>query len=183
MLFLVSATSKANVCLAIYTAPGVIAHDFQQPTNSSQQGVSVRFLRKIVSLCRLCAGEGPLSLSSRCWTCQGSNCNTQAPRGEFASLESMRLMSSATTRVTVPGGGAYKLSYWFETHGGPPNSWWAIIGSVDGSFSPIKLDSLINSAPFARRYQELPFWVPDGTSVITVTLEAKPVRHPFPPQQ
>eukprot|EP00884_Botryococcus_braunii_P017558 jgi/Botrbrau1/4486/Bobra.0220s0020.1 len=54
-----------------------------------------------------------------------------------------------------------------------PNSWQAVIGSVDGSFDAIVLDNLVNSPPFDTTYKTLPFIVPDGTLAVTLTFKAR----------
>lgn len=79
--------------------------------------------------------------------------------------------------MSRPGGGAYSLSYEYANQQGIPNSFKVIIGSVDGSFSPIVLDPLTDAPRFNWIWREFAFNVPEGTSTITLTFEVRKVRH------
>eukprot|EP00884_Botryococcus_braunii_P017557 jgi/Botrbrau1/4485/Bobra.0220s0019.1 len=80
---------------------------------------------------------------------------------------------STTVRLLGPGSSTYTLIYGLSNGEGTPNSWQAVIGSVDGSFDAIVLDNLVNSPPFDTTYRLLPFIVPDGTLAVTLTFKAR----------
>jgi hypothetical protein len=121
-----------------------------------------------------CAGQGPYSFNDSCWSCIANNCIFHNGYVEFGPFGTTGNLS---TMVTVSGGGPYQLAYRLTNEGGgPPISWRAIIGSLDGSFSPIVLDTLTNSSSFYYEERTLPFELPKGTKAITLTFEARQVR-------
>lgn len=80
--------------------------------------------------------------------------------GTFGFLLFKGVPGNATTVVGVPGGGQYQLVYQLHNGGGPPNSWRAIVESVDGSFAPIVLDPLLDVLPFNATARQVPFSLP-----------------------
>eukprot|EP00884_Botryococcus_braunii_P018304 jgi/Botrbrau1/5157/Bobra.0172s0029.1 len=119
------------------------------------------------------AGKGILKFSEPCWSCVDHDNPGFCwyVYGNTASIDTYGLSSVAnlTTRVGVLGGGPYRLSYALENNGDKFNSFQAIVGSVNGSFAPIVLESLSDSRPFLKAVREFPFTVQNGTRVITVT--------------
>lgn len=81
--------------------------------------------------------------------------------------------TKASTRVSLPGGGAYTLKYSLSNQEGFPNSWKVIISSVDGSFSPIVLNPLTNISAFWWTAKEAAFNVPSGTRTVSLTFEVR----------
>lgn len=137
----------------------------------SSQGMST--LNKLLSSF---AGQGPFSTSSPCWTCNGPGCLPQDSYLEFASTGGTT--TSATAVVSVPGGGQYRLIYYLAHAGGSPNSFESRIGSVDGSFTSMVLESLTDSPEFRNfASRELPFVLPDGTQAVTLTFMAQQVGY------
>jgi hypothetical protein len=121
----------------------------------------------------LCAGQGPYFFSATCWTCEGAWCEIY---GDYARIGNVGTLSNLTTRVNVQGGGPYRLAYTL-THGySEPNAWRVVVGSVDGSFGSVVLESLTNAPAFPARYTELPFNIPDGTTAVTLTFSGRQVR-------
>jgi hypothetical protein len=112
-------------------------------------------------------------LSEPCWTCQGDYCYLY---GTEAWLGDVDYPSNLMTRVSVQGGGPYRLAYTLTHDDTQPNTWRVAIGSVDGSFGSTVLESLTNAAAISARYTELPFNVPAGTTAITVTFSGQ-VHH------
>jgi hypothetical protein len=116
---------------------------------------------------------GTYLLSTPCWTCQGRWCQL---RGADARLGNVGTASNITTRVSVQGGGSYKLAYTVTHDFGTPNAWRVVVGSVDGSFSSSVLESLTDAPAIPSRYTEQPFNVPAGTTAITLTFSGRQVR-------
>ncbi len=119
------------------------------------------------------AGKGSFQLSEPCWTCVGSDypgCFYSGTAYLFTRWSGG--ISNLTARVRVPGGGPYRLSYALANRGDKLNSWQTIIGSINGSFAPMVLESRSDLRPFLRAVRELFFTVPSGTKVITVTFLA-----------
>lgn len=121
----------------------------------------------------LCAGEGLFRFFKPCWSCFGEYCFLD---GDSASLGPFGTTSIAVARVSVPGGGQYRLRYRLKNGGGLSNSWQARIASIDGSFPTIVLESLTNSYLFDWTARELPFSLPGGTAAVSLTFEARQVR-------
>jgi hypothetical protein len=118
----------------------------------------------------------PLHLEP-CWTCLddspgGGGCDLA---GSYARFGASGRVSRASTKVSVPGGGPYKLVHRLQNGGGPTNDWQAIIGSVDGSFSDITVESMNNSDAFDWTCSERPFLLPSTTTSVTLTLGARHV--------
>ncbi len=113
--------------------------------------------------------------STPCWTCQGDLCLI---RETYARLGPVGTTSDLTTRVTVQGGGAYRLVYTLTHDDGQqkPNAWRVVIGSIDGSFSSIQLESLTDAPAFPARSTQRPFNVPARTTAITLTFSGRQVR-------
>eukprot|EP00884_Botryococcus_braunii_P006086 jgi/Botrbrau1/15479/Bobra.43_2s0099.1 len=130
------------------------------------------------------AGRGPYLFSEACWTClddsPGPYCSLA---GTYASLAANGRVSRASTRVSVLGGGRYTLAYRLRNDGGPINSWQAVVGSLNGSFNDIVVESLTDSAPFDWTNRNLPFVLPSGTTAINLTIGGRQVTfmHGFIP--
>jgi hypothetical protein len=72
---------------------------------------------------------------------------------------------------------AYTLTYRLINGGEPPNSWRAIISSVDEFSVPLVLDAFYDSSVFDDPIsRSIPFALPDGTSAVKLTFEARQVR-------
>jgi hypothetical protein len=131
--------------------------------------------------CLSCAGQAMFPLSAPCWSCQGNYCDlygTTARLGDFGTT------SNATTRLSVPGIGQYRLKYRLQPTVGVPNSWRAIISSTDGSFTPIVLESLVNLYPYYVEAswvpeRDLTFSIPSRTRTIDLTFEGRHVCSPL----
>jgi hypothetical protein len=120
----------------------------------------------------LCAGQGPYSLSYPCWTCAGS-CQLNE---DYARLGSVGYAANLSTTVTVPGGGPYRLAYTLSLDDGQPNAWRAVVGSVDGTFTSLVLEALVDAPGFPPTARQLSFSIPDGTTAVTLTLAGRHVR-------
>jgi hypothetical protein len=129
----------------------------------------------------MCADGGGASytLSTPCWTCidypPGSYCTLAGASAKLAGPVGQ--VSRATTTVSVPGGGPYRLRYRLQNPGrNSSNSWQAVIGPVDNNFTWIVVDSLTNSSLFDWTFRELPFNLQTGTTAVTLTIGGRNVR-------
>lgn len=134
----------------------------------------------------VCAGSViRFDFTTSCWTCDGDVCSFSSY--EYAMLSTRNFRDGRTTKmstkVSLPGGGAYTLRYYLSNqpglNGEPsiPNSFKAIIGAEDGSFAPIVLDPLTDAPAFQLTRRALIFNVPAGTRTVTLTFEVRQVRH------
>eukprot|EP00884_Botryococcus_braunii_P018303 jgi/Botrbrau1/5156/Bobra.0172s0028.1 len=129
------------------------------------------------------AGQNVFPLSAPCWSCVGDYCDLYETS---ARLGAVGTTSNLTTRLLTPGGGVYRLKYRLQPTAGTPNSWRAVIGSTDGTFPPVVLESFDNIFPYYVDYnwmpmRELVFNIPSRTRAIDVTFVGRHVRAPFPP--
>eukprot|EP00884_Botryococcus_braunii_P017559 jgi/Botrbrau1/4487/Bobra.0220s0021.1 len=95
-------------------------------------------------------GTGPFT--NTCWEPSGFKTHLQndtAIVGEVGTTGSL----STTVGLVGPGSSTYTLTYRHSNGEGTPNSWQAVIGSLDGSFDDIVLDNLVNSPPFDATYK------------------------------
>lgn len=140
-----------------------------------------------------CAGAGSFDLWESCWTCQGpQNTCIKYPKYDGAYLNTTGTTGNLTAVVGVPYGGPYVLKYYLGnivTNLSSPlnNSWKALIEPVSGpAFATVILDALSDASPFGNTARTLPFSVPEGTTSIRLTFNARNVssctfRGPDPP--
>lgn len=134
--------------------------------------------------CRLLAGTGVFEIWSPCWSCR--SCSLNSPSTGFIQILTYGESESIITKVGVPGGGPYILSYGLANDG-YLNSWDAIVEPARGpSFPAITLESLTNEFPFDYTVRRLPLTLPAGTTSFQLTFIGRNVspesfQHPAIP--
>lgn len=140
------------------------------------------------------AGQGPFLLSPDCWTCYGRSCNFTGDVATFGPTNGVNVTAAA--RVSVPGGGKYRLIYRLKNFSptGSRNNWQAIIRPIiDKQFNPFFMDPLNNMSSFNWTDRPEPgpgpdlseniFKLPPATTVFNLTFEARQVWSPLGVEQ